>query len=207
PPAPSQLTDSTARFQSIAKDAKPLLAMTTSAFLKTFEDPLSQAIDSQAMRWLTTDDLIDDPSDRWQYPLIDGHSLAFLQYTSGSTATPKGVMISHDNLLHNERMIRSGCEHTEDSTFVGWLPLYHDMGLIGNVLQPLYIGARCILMSPGAFLQKPFRWLSAISRYRGATSGGPNFSYELCIRNITAEQRKSLDLSCWSVAFNGAEPI
>ncbi|MBV9790945.1 MAG: amino acid adenylation domain-containing protein, partial [Chloroflexi bacterium] len=139
---------------------------------------------------------------------IGGDTLAFLQFTSGSTAAPKGVMVSHGNLLHNEALIKQGFGHTDDNTtVVGWLPLYHDMGLIGNVLQPLYLGRPCVLMSPVAFLQSPFRWLQAISQYKATTSGGPNFAYDLCARKITPEQRATLDLSSWTVAFNGAEPI
>jgi acyl-CoA synthetase (AMP-forming)/AMP-acid ligase II len=133
--------------------------------------------------------------------------LAFLQYTSGSTATPKGVMVSHGNLLHNEAIIQQAFAQTSESVIVSWLPLYHDMGLIGNVLQPLYVGAHSVLMSPVAFLQSPFRWLKAISHYRATTSGGPNFAYDLCVRKITEEQKAGLDLSSWQLAFNGAEPI
>ena len=136
-----------------------------------------------------------------------GDSLAFIQYTSGSTATPKGVMLTHDNLLHNERMIRIAFEQTQQSIILGWLPLYHDMGLIGNVLQSMYCGARCVLMSPLSFLQRPVRWLEAISRYRATTSGGPNFAYDLCVRKIGMQERTDLDLRSWTVAFNGAEPI
>jgi acyl-CoA synthetase (AMP-forming)/AMP-acid ligase II len=116
-------------------------------------------------------------------------------------------MFSHENLLHNQCMIRQAFGHNEETTVLGWLPLYHDMGLIGNVLQPLYLGRPCVLMSPIHFMQKPFRWLSAISRYRATTSGAPNFAYDLCVRQISLEERDQLDLSCWSVAFNGAEPI
>ena len=116
-------------------------------------------------------------------------------------------MVSHANLLHNQRLIQAAFGHTSQDVIVGWLPLYHDMGLIGNVLQPLYLGASCILMSPVHFLQKPVRWLSAITRYRATTSGGPNFSYDLCVRQITAAQRELLDLSSWTLAFNGAEPV
>ena len=116
-------------------------------------------------------------------------------------------MVNHHNLLHNERLIQSVFQQTDQSVIVGWLPLYHDMGLIGNVIQPLFVGAPCILMSPTAFLQKPFRWLQAISRYRATTSGGPNFAYDLCVRKINDEQRATLDLSSWQVAFNGAEPV
>ncbi|MFL6234775.1 MAG: amino acid adenylation domain-containing protein, partial [Thermoanaerobaculia bacterium] len=137
----------------------------------------------------------------------DPRSIAFLQYTSGSTATPKGVMVTHANLLHNERMIGAAFDMDEESVVVGWLPLYHDMGLIGNVLQPLHAGGRCVLMSPVAFLQRPMRWLEAVSRYRGTVSGGPNFAYELCLRKAAPEALAGLDLSSWKVAFNGAEPV
>jgi acyl-CoA synthetase (AMP-forming)/AMP-acid ligase II len=116
-------------------------------------------------------------------------------------------MITHGNLLSNQRAIKSGFGHTEKTIFAGWLPLFHDMGLIGNVLQPLYLGIPSVLMSPVAFLQKPFNWLQAISRYKATTSGGPNFAYDLCVRKITPGQRSSLDLSSWEVAFNGAEPV
>jgi amino acid adenylation domain-containing protein len=139
--------------------------------------------------------------------LISGNTLAFLQYTSGSTAEPKGVMVGHGNLLNNQRLIQRCFDQTEKSIIVGWLPLYHDMGLIGNVLHSLYLGAPCILMSPASFLQKPLRWLSAISTYKATTSGGPNFAYDLCVRRISPEQCETLDLSTWTTAFNGAEPI
>jgi acyl-CoA synthetase (AMP-forming)/AMP-acid ligase II len=137
----------------------------------------------------------------------DGDTLAFLQYTSGSTADPKGVMVSHDNLMHNERMIQRTFRQTEQSIIVSWLPLYHDMGLIGTVLQTISVGSRCLLMSPTSFLQHPLLWLETISRYRATTSGGPNFAYELCVRKITGEQREKLDLGSWTVAFNGSEPV
>ena len=140
-------------------------------------------------------------------PDIDRDTLAFLQYTSGSTGSPKGVMLTHGSLLHNSALISYAFEHTSSSTGVFWLPNYHDMGLIGGVLQPLYLGRPNVLMSPMAFLQKPYRWLSAITRFGGTTSGGPNFAYELCLRKITEKQRKTLDLSTWRVAFNGAEPV
>src|SRR6476469_4631704 len=120
---------------------------------------------------------------------------------------PKGVKVSHWNLLSNEQMIQQAFGHTSESIIVGWLPLFHDMGLIGNVLQPLYMGVPCIFMAPVTFLQNPFYWLQAISRYRATTSGGPNFAYNLCIRSTTPEQRSQLDLSSWELAFNGSETV
>lgn len=195
------------RLRAIVSDAQPSIALTTRQVFSRVEPLLAEAPDLQALQWLPTDDLSLESTDSWSQPLISGETLAFLQYTSGSTNMPRGVMVSHANLLHNERMIQLAFQQTEQSVIVGWLPLYHDMGLIGNVLQPLYLGAQCILMSPAAFLHRPFRWLQAISRYRATTSGGPNFAYDLCVRHTTLEQRQTLDLSSWSVAFNGAEPV
>ena len=148
-----------------------------------------------------------DQAQKWEMPDIHGDTLAFLQYTSGSTGTPKGVILNHSNLLHNSALIAYSFEHTRSGLGVYWLPLYHDMGLIGGVLQPIYVGRPNILMSPMAFLQRPFRWLSAISRFGATTSGGPNFAYDYCIRKIKPNEVEQLDLSSWEVAFNGAEPV
>jgi amino acid adenylation domain-containing protein len=207
PTYPPRLNRSLLRLQAIVADAHATVALTTTALLSKIEPLLIQTPDLKNLSWFATDNLGADLVDEWRDSNISGETLAFLQYTSGSTALPKGVMVTHNNLLHNERIIQQACQHTELSTFAGWLPLYHDMGLIGNVLQPLFIGAPCILMSPTSFLQSPIRWLQAISRYRAATSGGPNFAYDLCVRRTTPEQRADLDLSSWSTAFNGAEPI
>ncbi|MDT5270421.1 MAG: hypothetical protein QOH49_2607, partial [Acidobacteriota bacterium] len=207
PAYPPRQNASFQRLQSIVEDARPVVALTTGSILSKAKSRLAQWPVLESLRWVQTDDGRADLSGEWREPVLDGESLAFLQYTSGSTATPKGVMVSHENLLHNESLIQRAFRQTGESVIAGWLPLYHDMGLIGNVLQALYSGARCVLMSPVAFLQSPFRWLSAISRYRATTSGGPNFAYELCVNKITAEQRERLDLSSWDVAFNGAEPV
>ena len=203
PAYPPRLHDrSQTRLRAIARDAEPRAALTTSAILAALaESPLPELA---AVRWIATEGLAGSGT---ELPEPDPESVAFLQYTSGSTATPKGVMVTHANLVHNERMIGEAFDQDESSVVVGWLPLYHDMGLIGNVLQPLHAGARCVLMSPVAFLQRPRRWLEAVSRYRGTTSGGPNFAYELCVRRIPPEQREGLDLSSWRAAFNGAEPV
>jgi acyl-CoA synthetase (AMP-forming)/AMP-acid ligase II len=157
-----------------------------------------------ALQYLTTDDLDSSFARDWKQPNVTGDSIAFLQYTSGSTSTPKGVMVSHSNLLENEALIQKAFRQHDQSVIVGWLPLYHDMGLIGNMLQPIYVGARCILMPPMAFLEQPFRWLKAITHYRATTSGGPNFAYELCVCKVSEDELATLDLSSWELAFNGA---
>ncbi len=133
--------------------------------------------------------------------------IAFLQYTSGSTSAPKGVMVSHGNLLHNIGMMQQAFSHDQDSVLVSWLPLFHDMGLIGNVLQAACLGATCYVMTPAAFLQSPMRWLRALSRYRGTSSFAPDFAYELCVQRANETELAGLDLSHWSMALNGAEPV
>ncbi|MEH2438441.1 MAG: amino acid adenylation domain-containing protein [Nostoc sp.] len=197
----------TPRIQAISTDAQVSIALTTTAMLPTLQSIFTNQTNLENLRWLTTDNLAQGLEESWQQPLINADTLAFLQYTSGSTGIPKGVMLSHGNLLHNAAVTYQLMEHSPKSKFVSWLPTYHDMGLIGGILQPLYGGFGCILMSPASFLQRPFRWLQAISRYKGTTSGGPNFAYDQCIQRITQEQKETLDLSSWSVAFNGAEPV
>lgn len=195
------------RLQAIVKDAQASFALTTTSVLTNIEHSLKQEPELAALHYIATENLTDNFAEDWQPLKISMHSLAFLQYTSGSTGTPKGVMVSHGNLLHNEEMIKTAFQHTEETIFAGWLPLFHDMGLIGNVLQPLYLGIPSFLLSPTAFLQKPLRWLTAISRYKATTSGGPNFAYDLCVDKITPEQRSQVDLSSWEVAFSGSEPV
>jgi acyl-CoA synthetase (AMP-forming)/AMP-acid ligase II len=196
-----------ARLRAIAQDAQPRVALTTSRVLAAIKDQFGQVPELAGTRWLTTDNIVGDLAEEWWAPRLEPGALAYLQYTSGSTSTPKGVMVGHGNLWHGQRMIRDSFGHSSDSVFVGWLPHYHDMGLVGNILQPLYLGCRCVLMSPLLFLQKPLRWLRAVSRHRGTTSGGPNFAYDLCVRKISPAQRSDLDLRSWRVAFNGAEPV
>jgi 8-amino-7-oxononanoate synthase/acyl carrier protein len=211
PAYPPRMNRAPSHIQVIAADAVATVALTTDAVLEWVKPLIDQTSDLKGLRWLSTDRTAhgaDQGYERqWQRPQITGDTLAFLQYTSGSTGTPKGVMLSHSNLLHNSALIAYAFEHTRSASGVFWLPSYHDMGLVGGILQPLYLGRPNILMSPVAFLQKPFRWLKAISRYRGTTSGGPNFAFDLCVRKITPNQRATLDLSSWTVAFSGAEPV
>jgi len=207
PTYPPRRNRSDIRLQTIVQDAQAKIVLTKNDIFSNLTEHLTYTPELKNLHWLVTDNLTAEFADTWQTPSIDSETLAFLQYTSGSTGTPKGVMVSHGNVLYNEEMFRLGFEHTENTIGVGWAPLFHDMGLIGNVLQPLYVGFPIVLMSPMAFLQKPFRWLQAISRYHARSCAGPNFAYDLCVQKITPDQRAKLDLSCWEVAGNAAEPI
>ncbi|HEX2224608.1 MAG TPA: fatty acyl-AMP ligase, partial [Thermoanaerobaculia bacterium] len=196
------------RLLAIAADARPRFVLTTSSLLPKVEVWAADiAAGGTAFPIATDDPASAEAAADWRDPGLSPDHLAFLQYTSGSTGTPKGVMVSHGNLLHNEEAIHRAFGLTERSVIVSWLPLFHDMGLVGGLLQPLYAGARCILMSPVAFLQSPVRWLQAISRFGGTTSGGPNFAYDLCARKVSEADLATLSLSSWEVAFNGAEPV
>ena len=207
PAYPPRKNRSVERIEAIAVDADASVALTTRDVLDRFDSLRAAAPSLEHLIWKVDSELEPSWADRWDRPDIDGDTLAFLQYTSGSTGTPKGVMLSHENLLHNSLRIMQAFEITRSQSGVFWLPSFHDMGLIGGILVPLYGGKFNVLMSPVAFLQKPLRWLQAISRYRATISGGPNFAYELCVRKTTPEQRATLDLSSWSLAFNGAEPV
>lgn len=203
PPRPNQKLK---RIQAIVADARSEIILTTDSLLDKLKKRLREEEISPQL-WLTTDNIADKWAMEWQQPDISSDSLAFLQYTSGATGKPKGVMITHANLMHNLELIYQSFGHSADSVGVIWLPLYHDMGLIGGVLQPLYGGFPVVLMSPVDFLQKPVRWLKAISHYRATTSGGPDFAYDLVERKVTSQQIASLDLSSWQLAFTGAEPV
>jgi amino acid adenylation domain-containing protein len=196
------------RIQAIARSAEPALALTCADELAAIEQRYQLDTLLPGAGWLATDrPAQDDACATADLRPATPDTVAFLQYTSGSTATPKGVIVTHGQILHNEAVIQRGFGHDESTVVVGWLPLYHDMGLIGNLIQPLFVGGQSILMPPVAFLQQPARWLRAITRYRATTSGGPNFAFDLCTQKIPPDERALLDLTSWRVAFNGAEPV
>ncbi len=204
PPRPNRSLE---RWQGLLENSGATAALTIASLGPNLEAQSQQNGFRKRLKWMLTDSVSAQWSRQWRMPQVNPQTLAFLQYTSGSTAAPKGVMITHHNLLHNLSQIYRGFEHNDSSRVVSWLPVYHDMGLIGGVLQPLYAGIPATLMSPLMFLQKPVRWLQAISTWGATSSGGPNFAYDLCTRQITPQQKAELDLSRWRVAFNGAEPI
>jgi acyl-CoA synthetase (AMP-forming)/AMP-acid ligase II len=210
PAYPPRQTRNLSRLLAIVRNAGVSSILATQTVMKALKNGIVDAPDFAGIPWTATDGEIQDSgkSNSWREPRLDATNLAFLQYTSGSTGTPKGVMVSHGNLVHNSAAINQMMIPPDaEGAIVSWLPMYHDMGLIGGILQPLYAARPAVLMSPLSFLMAPHRWLHAISQYRGAISGGPDFAYELCVRRITPEQRATLDLSSWKVAFSGAEPV
>ena len=209
-----------ARAVSVAENARPAIVLSTSGTAERWSRAAAAgaapalgraackgAAGAEAAAWMATDTLDERTAPAWRDPAAAAHTLAFLQYTSGSTDAPRGVMISHGNLLHNLAYAFHRAGNDRSSVSVSWLPVVHDMGLIDGVLQPVYSGCPAYLMSPAAFLQRPVRWLRAISRYRATRSGAPNFAYDLCVRRIGAAERATLDLRSWRDAYNGAEPI
>jgi acyl-CoA synthetase (AMP-forming)/AMP-acid ligase II len=212
------VTDNPPRHQkAIAQLQKRLISsqatvgLTTKAILDSVKEQFQQNPDTVGklgeITWIASDEVEEDIAAAWVKPKLDRDMVAFLQHTSGSTGMPKGVMVTHGNILHNSEIVYQAFGHRDDSQGVIWLPLYHDMGLIGGVVQPLYGGFPVALMSPIIAAQKPFQWLQAVSRYKATTSGGPNFAYDLLAQLATPEQIKAIDLSHWEVAFSGAEPI
>ncbi|RKH08041.1 non-ribosomal peptide synthetase, partial [Corallococcus sp. CA053C] len=207
PPEPTRLERTLPRLRAIIRDAQATVVLTTSAILALAEHIFLLAPELRELEWVATDALPEGLEDGWRRPALTGDSLAFLQYTSGSTGNPKGVMVSHANLIENLRALTIGVDVRQQDQWVMWLPPYHDMGLIAGILGPLYADCPVTLMSPLSFLRRPFRWLEALSRLGGQVSGGPNFAFDLCVRKTTPEERATLDLSRWRVAMNGAEPI
>ena len=208
---PRQHIKSLTQYQDRIIDCQAAIALTTDEFVNRVKGQLisnpGMALKLKALPWIATDKVDPNMAQKWQQPNINQDTLAYLQYTSGSTGKPKGVMVTHGNIIHNSEVIYRSFEHHDNTKILMWLPMFHDMGLIGGVMQPLYAGLPAVLMSPIALAQKPFLWLQAISKYKITTSGGPNFAYDLLCQKVTDKQKASLDLSSWEVAFSGAEPV
>ena len=207
PVFPARLHRQIPRLLAIAADSEARFVLTTEKIRGQAEDLFKRAPELKKLQWLATDDLPAASAGEFRDGGATLDTLAFLQYTSGSTATPRGVMVTHGNLLHNLACLRDVFQFSPESIGVTWLPHYHDMGLIGGLLQPVYAGGEMIVMPPSSFLQRPIRWLAAVTRYRATTMVAPNFAYELCVQKISADQRAPLDLSSVKVALCGAEPV
>jgi len=193
------------RIEAILADAQVRVIVTSREARTKIEPWLGER--ARQFTLLCTDEIDLGNAEIWSPPALTSDTVALLQYSSGSTGQPRGVVITHGNIMANSAMIRQRFGYHEQSHFVSWLPIYHDMGLIGNLLQPLYLGTSTVLMSPASFLQRPLRWLAAISRFRARTTGAPNFAFDLCARVITPEQKATLDLSCLELIYSGSEPI
>jgi len=207
PAYPPRLNRPAPRIQAIVADSRATIALTTPDILTSMEARFEHAQELEALEWVDTEELPFWLDSEWQDPKVSPDTLGFLQYTSGSTATPKGVMLSHKNLIHNLQQIREGFQINTGVSVISWLPSYHDMGLIGSILGSIYTDSMLTLIAPLDFLQRPIRWLKAIAKHKGVISGGPNFAYDMCVEKIKPEQIETLDLSSWRVAFSGAEPV
>lgn len=193
--------------QSICAAAKPALVLGSADREEAGATTAAELSQRLGLTWLASDRIPTQRLGDWCEPQVSGEDTAFLQFTSGSTSDPKGVVLSHQNVLSNAGLIQQAFGTSDDSSAVFWLPLHHDMGLIGGVVQPMYCGGTSTLLAPAAFLQRPALWLETISRLRATISGGPDFAYGLCTKKITQAERDGLDLSSWKVAFTGAERI
>ena len=194
------------RWMAVALDAQPRAALTTWATLRARGGSLQRSLQSSGIPAIATDGL-KPPQCPWTPADCEPGSIAYLQYTSGSTSHPKGVMITHENIFSNCAGLAEVVGWHAPHVGSGWLPFYHDMGLVGTLLLPLFMGFPVVLMPPEAFIRKPARWLQAISRYRATISPAPNFAYDLCTQRVSPDQRDRLDLSSWRFAFNGAERV
>lgn len=207
PPESGRLKRTLPRLRSIVKDAQATIALTTAGIFELIETVKDDFPEFEQMRWIDTEKVELDLADEWVDPQVDKDRLAYLQYTSGSTSTPKGVMLTHYNLMHHSRCLQQACGYDTNSVTVTWMPYFHDYGLVEGMIVPLYNGHPCYVMSPFSFIKRPLNWLQNMSKYKGTHSQAPNFAYDLCTRRIKAKQIAELNLSSWEAAGNAAEPI
>lgn len=204
PPRPNRKLD---RLEGVIDDCDAKVALTIERTLADLAASWDHHEQLTGVEYLPTDTLDSSVDDTWRRRRNEPHELAFLQYTSGSTSSPKGVMVNHANLAYNCNYMREAFELSSDTVAVTWLPHFHDMGLIEGLLNPIYTGFPTVVLPPAQFVQKPILWLTAISRFRATHAGAPNFAFDLCVRKIKPQQRDELDLSSWSLAYSGAEPV
>jgi acyl-CoA synthetase (AMP-forming)/AMP-acid ligase II len=212
PPEPTRLERTLPRLQAIIDDAQANVVLTTPEIAKLAPAVSALAPKLASLRWIATGAVEPGAANEWSPSVararpIDGETIAFLQYTSGSTGHPKGVVLTHQNLLHNSAAIQRGLGTTPDGIYVSWLPPYHDMGLIGCILHALWVGFPLVAMAPMAFLMRPFRWLDALSKLRAQVTGAPNFALDLCVQKIGPAERERLDLSACRCLYVSAEPV
>jgi acyl-CoA synthetase (AMP-forming)/AMP-acid ligase II len=207
PPDGGRMKRTLPRLRSIVQDAQASICLTTGRILSLLENGREDFPEFDQMQWLDTEQVDLNLAEAWQDPQASRDDLAYLQYTSGSTSTPKGVMLTHHNLMFHSGYLNHACGYDADSATVTWMPYFHDYGLVQGMVQPLYNGTPCYVMSPFSFIKQPMRWLGAISHYRATHSQAPNFAYDLCVRRAKPKQLAKLDLSSWQAAGNAAEPI
>jgi acyl-CoA synthetase (AMP-forming)/AMP-acid ligase II len=207
PPDAGRMKRALPRLREIVKDAAASYVLSTQRIIDLFKESDVDFPEFDTMTWIDTEQVDLGLADHWQDPQIDKDVLAYLQYTSGSTSVPKGVMLSHYNLMHHSAYLQRACGYTPDGATVTWMPYFHDYGLVEGLIQPLYTGVPCYIMSPLAFVKRPQRWLEAISKYGATHSQAPNFAYDQCVRRVKPAKREGLDLSRWKAAGNAAEPI
>ena len=195
------------RVSVISEDSQAQVVLGTSTSLVRTRENLANAPRLGDLFWLAVDEVDDSEASAYQIHECQPDELAVLQYTSGSTGSPKGVMLTHNNLIHNVNVIGHCFETSTKTVGLSWLPMYHDMGLVGGILQPMFAGCTSVIMSPMSFLQKPVRWFKAVTKYGVTISGGPNFAYQLCLQKVTDDELEGVDLRTWGLAYNGAEPI
>lgn len=207
PPESGRLKRTLPRLRAIVRDANAGFALVTESILALIEGVKEEFPEFDRVKWITTESIDISLAEEWKDPEVDKDALAYLQYTSGSTNIPKGVMLSHFNLMHHCGYLQKACGYEPDSVTLTWMPYFHDYGLVEGITVPLYNGTPCYLMSPFAFIKRPIQWLKNITRFKVTHSQAPNFAYDLCTRRLKAADLAELDLRSWQAAGNAAEPI